>query len=335
MNFDHNRTFLKEKIGRGVSASAFDDLALEVFHFQYKYNAFYREYCSLIGKDSANISKISDIPFLPIPFFKNNILKTGDWHTQTIFSSSGTTGAVTSAHHVRDIEFYKQIARQGFEQHYGSISDYCILGLLPSYLERKGSSLVAMVDDFIDLSNYNQSGFFLNNLDKLFETLSYNKQHLIPTLLIGVSFALLDFVEQYQLDFPDLIIMETGGMKGRRREMIREELHNDIKQGFNTQHIHSEYGMTELFSQGYSKKEGIFHPIASLKILGREINDPLSISVPNGRLSALNIIDLGNLDTCSFIATDDLGRVYSDGNFMVLGRLDNSDIRGCNLLIIN
>jgi hypothetical protein len=334
------RNNLKDKIlslfALSQSASytdkTFNDLALAVFEYQYKYNAFYQRYCSLIGKDLSKISQIFDIPFLPIQFYKNNIIKTNNWKEEIIFSSSGTTGSTTSQHFVRDLEFYKTVARQGFEHFYGSVENYCVLGLLPSYLERSGSSLIAMTDDFINHSQYPNSGFFLYDYQKLHQILIKNKAENIPTLLIGVSFALLDFVEQYQIDFPDIIVMETGGMKGRRRELIRAELHNDIKKGFNTYHIHSEYGMTELLSQGYSKGAGIFKPIPTLKVLSRELNDPLSL-MHNERLGVINVIDLANLDSCSFIATDDLGKIYADGSFEVLGRLDNTDVRGCNLMV--
>jgi Acyl-protein synthetase, LuxE len=314
--------------------SKFEDLALQVFNYQYKYNAFYQQYCSLIGRDASKISQVSDIPFLPIQFFKNRMLKTGIWDEKTVFTSSGTTGLTTSSHCVRDEDFYKTIARTGFARFYGAVENYCVLGLLPSYLERNGSSLVVMTADFIQHSLYPQSGFFLNELDNLYAILNENKEKNIPTLLIGVTFALLDFIEKYKIDFPELIIMETGGMKGRRKEMIRSELHDILRGGFNVPHIHSEYGMTELLSQGYSKKDGIFNTIPTLKVLGRDINDPLSILPNLGRLSALNIVDLANLDTCSFIATDDLGRIYADGSFEILGRLDSSDIRGCNLLVV-
>ncbi len=340
MIFKDLRNNLKEKIlslfyptqNETNTDEIFENLALEVFEYQYKYNAFYRRYCSLIGKDLSKISQISDVPFLPIQFYKNNIIKTNGWKEETIFSSSGTTGTMTSQHYVRELDFYKTVARSGFEHFYGKVENYCILGLLPSYLERSGSSLIAMTDDFINKSKYSDSGFFLYDYQKLHLILVKNKAENIPTLLIGVSFGLLDFVEEYQMDFPDIIVMETGGMKGRRRELIRTELHDDIKKGFNTQHIHSEYGMTELLSQGYSKGEGIFKPIPTLKVLTRELNDPLSL-LHNERLGVINVIDLGNLDSCSFIATDDLGKVYVDGSFEVLGRLDNTDVRGCNLMV--
>ena len=329
------RSLKTYKVNETISDSEFDGLTLDVFHYQYKYNAFYRQYCSLLGKEFSKVLTIRDIPFLPIQFFKNQEIKTGGWTTvETIFTSSGTTGTTTSQHFVRDLVFYKDISILGFEEQYGSIKDYCVLGLLPSYLERTGSSLITMVEEFIKLSKYPQSGFFLYNHAELAEILRGCRDRQIATLLIGVSFALLDFIEQHALDFPNLIVLETGGMKGRRKEMIRAELHDVLKKGFNCPHIHSEYGMTELFSQGYSKKNGIFDPTPTMRVLTREINDPLSITTLNGQLGVLNVIDLGNLDTCSFIATEDLGRVYADGQFEVLGRLDNSDIRGCNLLVI-
>ncbi|MDZ7878216.1 MAG: acyl transferase [Saprospiraceae bacterium] len=360
-----------DKSAGDTNQARFDELALAVFAFQYKYNAFYRRYCSLIGKEFSSVSKISDIPFLPIQFFKNQEIKTGEWIPEAVFSSSGTTGTTTSQHFCRDIYFYKQIARQGFEQFYGQIDNFCVLGLLPSYLERSGSSLIAMVDDFIQISKHPKSGFFLNEHAELTDILRGQRNAHLPTLLIGVSFGLLDFIEDYTtkptdsaheksekvVDFSDkarkinhssltraseklsiydsgLIVMETGGMKGRRREMIRTELHELMSEGFGVSTIHSEYGMTELFSQAYSKRNGIFEPTSTLSVFSREINDPLSIQPKNGKLGILNIIDLGNLDTCSFIATDDLGRVCEDGSFEVLGRLDNSDMRGCNLLIV-
>ncbi len=329
------RSLKTSKTNDIVSKMAFDDLAFEVFGYQYKYNAFYRQYCSLLGKEFSKVSTINDIPFLPIQFFKNQTIKTGDWATaETVFTSSGTTGAATSLHFVRDLTFYKDISILGFEELYGRVEDYCVLGLLPSYLERTGSSLITMVEEFIKLSKYPESGFFLNNHDELANILRGCRDRQIPTLLIGVTFGLLDFIEKQTIEFPDLIIMETGGMKGRRREMIRAELHEILSTGFNSTHIHSEYGMTELFSQGYSKQNGLFESTPTMRVVTREINDPLSITTQNGQLGVINVIDLGNLDTCSFIATDDLGRVYTNGQFEVLGRLDNSDIRGCNLLVI-
>ena len=329
------RNYLKDKILRGhFSEAEFETLAIEIFEYQYKHNAFYQRYCSLMGTDLSKILTLPQIPFLPIQFFKNQTIQTGNWQPEAIFTSSGTTGKTTSSHLVRELDFYQKIALRGFEDFYGNVENYCVLGLLPSYLERSGSSLIAMVDDFIKRSKYAESGFFLNEFDALKNILLKNKEAKIPTLLIGVSFGLLDFAEAFQIDFPELIVMETGGMKGRRREMIRAELHEEIKKGFNAQVVHSEYGMTELMSQGYSKGLGKFEAISTLKVFVRDINDPLSILPSEGRLGVLNVIDLGNLDSCSFIATDDLGRIYSDNSFEILGRLDNSDVRGCNLLVL-
>jgi hypothetical protein len=250
-----------------------------------------------------------------------------------IFTSSGTTGAATSQHFVYDLETYLQIARNGFETFYNKIEDYCIIGLLPAYAERTGSSLIAMVDDFVKISKYSQSGFFLYDFKQLISILKENQAHKIPTVLIGVSFALLDLAEQYPTDLSDITIMETGGMKGRRTEWTRNQLHTYLKNAFNVPKIHSEYGMTELFSQAYSLGNGIFQPAMTLRAYARDITDPLCLLKTPNRQGVLNLIDLGNFDTISFIATDDLGRVQADTSFEVLGRLDYSDIRGCNLLI--
>jgi len=249
-----------------------------------------------------------------------------------VFSSSGTTGMVTSKHLVTDVSLYERSFMQGFKAFYGNIQDYTVLALLPSYLERDGSSLIYMVDHLIRESGDPQSGYFLYDHDALYAALQRQKLTNRKTLLIGVTYALLDFVEKYQIKFPGLIIMETGGMKGKRPEMLREELHNQLKEGFGVAAIHSEYGMTELLSQAYSKAEGIFACPPWMKILIRDTNDPLTI-LPQGRTGGLNIIDLANLNSCSFIATQDLGKTLGDGTFEVLGRFDNSDIRGCNLLV--
>ena len=288
------KTNTQEEILRGcISETEFDNLALEVFAFQYKYNAFYQRYCSLIGKEFSKISVVNDIPFLPIQFFKNQTIQTGKWTAETIFTSSGTTGLTTSQHFIKDVDFYKILGRKGFEFFYEPIENYCFLGLLPAYLERGGSSLIAMVDDFIQRSKYPQSGFFLSDHAALCQILVKNEAENTPTVLFGVSYALLDFAEQYQIKFPNLIVMETGGMKGRRREMIRSELHAAIQKGFGTSVIHSEYGMTELMSQGYSKGFGLFESSPTMRVLTRDVNDPLSILPNSGRLGILNVIDLG------------------------------------------
>jgi len=319
---------------RRVTPKNFDTLALEVFQYQALENPVYRRYLELLGATTKAVNNIEAIPFLPIQLFKNHTIKTGEWTPQTTFMSSGTTGQQTSQHLVRDRAFYQNNALRGFEYFYGPVSQYCVLALLPSYLERSGSSLVDMVDFFIRESQYSQSGFFLNNLDELLVILRKNQRKQIPTLLIGVSFALLDLAEKTIEDFSNIIVMETGGMKGRRKEMIRTELHKILCKSFNINKIHSEYGMTELLSQAYSQggKKATFKGAPTLRALARDISDPFAY-VAHGRTGGLNIIDLANVDTCSFIATDDLGRVYADGRFEVLGRFDNSDVRGCNLMV--
>jgi phenylacetate-coenzyme A ligase PaaK-like adenylate-forming protein len=336
------RKQLKEKVLRLSTqktpvTGAFEALALEIFQHQYQQNDLYRQYCSLLGKDISKITTVFDIPFLPIQFFKNYVIKTNfegkSWQEKMIFTSSGTTGAATSQHFVHDLETYLQIARNGFEPFYGKIENYCIIGLLPAYAERTGSSLIAMVDDFVKISKYPQSGFFLYDFKQLISILKENQAREIPTILIGVSFALLDLAEQYPTDLSNIIIMETGGMKGRRAEWTRNELHTYLKNAFKVDEIHSEYGMTELFSQAYSLGKGIFQPAPTLRAYTRDITDPLCLLKTPNRQGVLNLIDLGNFNTISFIATDDLGRIQADGSFEILGRLDYSDIRGCNLLV--
>ena len=311
----------------------FSTQALKVFRFQVENNLLYQNYVELLNVDYQSVKSIFDIPFLPIQFFKNRQVQTGNWSPKTIFSSSGTTGKNTSRHLVRDENFYLKNTVVGFEKFYGALSEYCVLALLPSYLERKGSGLISMAAHFIEISKYDQSGFFLNNLEELVVVLKDCQKQKIPTLLIGVSFALLDLAEQFELDLSGIIVAETGGMKGRRKEITREELHDFLKKRLNISEIHSEYGMTELFSQAWSKGHGIFNPAPTMRILTREITDPLS-NQKFGKTGAINIIDLANLDTISFIATDDLGRVYEDNSFEILGRTDASDARGCNLLLI-
>lgn len=335
------RTILKQQIHlllRGSASVNFEELAIEIFAYQYQNNALYHQFCNLLKKNLSNVTNFYEIPFLPIQFFKNYAIQTNEWQPETIFRSSGTTGMMQSQHLVRETKFYTEITDFGFQKFYGDAQDWCILALLPSYLEREGSSLILMVEDFIQKSSYPQSGFFLRNHGDLVKILLKNKQNNIPTLLLGVSFALLDLGEylaqqHLAIGFPNLVVMETGGMKGRRRELTRGELHKQIKENFYIKNVHSEYGMTELFSQAYARQDGIFEPIPTLKAFARMTTDPLSIEHEAGRLGVLNLIDLANLDTIAFIATDDLGRVFSDGTFEVLGRLDNADLRGCNLLV--
>ncbi|MEM9919764.1 MAG: acyl transferase [Bacteroidota bacterium] len=317
------------------SKEGFEALALEVFRYQATANPLYARFLKLLGKEPESIQSISAIPFLPISFFKSEIIKSGSWTEERIFSSSGTTGATTSRHFLKQTDWYDQLSIQAFEYFYGSIADYAILALLPAYLERQGSSLVHMADHFIKQSRHSQSGFFLYNTQELLEVLDECRRSDVPVILLGVSFALLDLAEQHPGLLGDkVILMETGGMKGRRKEIIREQLHQQLQDAFQLEAIHSEYGMTELLSQAYSKGAGIFYCPPSMKVFTREITDPLSPEKP-GKTGAINIIDLANLDSCSFIATDDLGKVYKDGSFEVLGRMDNSDIRGCNLLLIS
>ncbi|MBK7873391.1 MAG: acyl transferase [Saprospiraceae bacterium] len=325
------RQLLAKKV-ENLSPPDFESLALEIFQYQARYNSLYANYLQLLNIQPKHITKVEDIPFLPIQLFKNHIIKTGEWTPQTIFTSSGTTEQITSKHWVRDLDFYLKNTQKGFEYFFGNLSKYCIIALLPSYLERSGSSLVAMADFFIKQSNYSQSGFFLYDTDELVRVLKFVKQNNIPTLLLGVTFALLDLAEQYPADLEGVMVMETGGMKGRRHELIRDEVHKILCEAFHVKHIYSEYGMTELFSQAYSLKNGIFKSPPTLHIYGRQVNDPLAPEVI-GKTAILNFIDIANLDTISFIATDDIGKIYKDGSFEVLGRLDASDLRGCNLMV--
>lgn len=317
-----------------VNPSIFDELALQVFLYQYENNAVYRQFVDLLKVNPSSVNDVEKIPFLPISFFKNFTIKSGNWQEEAVFSSSGTTGQVNSQHFIKEVDFYNDITKFGFEQFYGNVQQYCILALLPAYLERKGSSLVHMANYFIQQSNNNNSDFYLYNYEALAEQLEYNQNHGKPTLLLGVSFALWDLAEQFPMDLSKVIIMETGGMKGRRKEVTRTELHAIYNQAFQTTKIHSEYGMTELLSQAYSKGAGIFYATPTMKVKIREITDPFAFQI-NGKVGGVNIIDLANLDSCSFIATDDLGRLFDDNSFEILGRFDNSDIRGCNLLVAN
>jgi phenylacetate-coenzyme A ligase PaaK-like adenylate-forming protein len=326
------RTYLWHQLEQlSDSDLAFEALAMEVFHFQALHNPLYAQFLSLLRRDASSIKKLVDIPFLPISFFKSHEIKTGKWPETTVFSSSGTTGQIPSQHFVRDKEMYLDNCVRGFVEQYGDPKDWMVLALLPSYLERTGSSLVAMVDHFIQRSNYKESGFFLHNLKDLQEILEKRPKN-VPVLLLGVSFALLDFAEQFPMNLTGVTIMETGGMKGRRKEMTRAELHETLCAAFQVDAIHSEYGMTELFSQGYAKEGHLFAPCATMRVQTTEINDPFC-PTKYGKTGVINVIDLANIDTCSFIATEDLGKVHANGQFEVLGRLDTSEMRGCNLMV--
>ena len=311
----------------------FEKIALKVFRFQYENNLVYKEFCDFMKVKVSAVKSLNQIPFLPIQFFKSHSVVSNTNSIQETFTSSGTSGQITSRHCVTDISIYEESYRKGFAQFYGNIEDYVVLALLPSYLEREGSSLIYMVDAFIKQSNHPESGFYLNNLSELKDTLIYLDSIGKKVLLIGVSFALLDLVETYQFNLKHTIIMETGGMKGRRKELIRDELHAQLKQGFGVDTIHSEYGMTELLSQGYSKGNGFYNCPPWMRILTRDTEDALSIQ-PMGKTGGINVIDLANINSCSFIATQDVGRVYNNGSFEVIGRFDHSDIRGCNLMVL-
>jgi len=310
----------------------FNSIAPLVFQYQAKNCKVYADFIAGLNIDPASVTTIQQIPFLPIEFFKSRLIVSSTDEVQVTFTSSGTTGITTSIHAVTDISWYEDSFRNTFKLFYGDIESYTVLALLPSYLERQGSSLIYMAEDLVKRSNNPDSGFYLYNYDELDTQLKKQQKAKKQTLLIGVTFALLDFVEQYTINFPELIVMETGGMKGRRKEMIREELHDTLCKGFGVNAIHSEYGMTELLSQAYSKGSGIFNCPPWMRIITRDTNDPMSI-VTNGKAGGINVIDLANINSCSFIAIQDLGKVYDNGMFEVLGRFDNADIRGCNLLI--
>ena len=308
-------------------------MALEVFKFQFENNAVYRSFCDLLYKHPSDVKSLKEIPFLPIQFFKSHKVLSGTSGIEKTFSSSGTTGDTTSKHYVTDLALYEQSFQKGFERFYGNITDYVVLALLPSYLEREGSSLIYMVDTLIKQSNQEESGFYLNNLFDLKNALLKLESEGRKTILIGVSFALLDLIETYAFKLKHSTVMETGGMKGRRKELVRSELHAVLKEGFGVENIHSEYGMTELLSQAYSKGHGVFECPKWMKVFTRDPEDALTILDTN-KTGGINVIDLANVNSCSFIATQDLGKSHSEGTFEVVGRFDHSDIRGCNLMVL-
>ena len=312
----------------------FEAMALKVFSYQIKHCKTYKQYINLLGINASSIQNIEDIPFLPIRFFKSNTIYSTNKPNNIVFTSSGTTGMQASKHYVADVSLYKKSFTEGFSAFYGNPKQYAILALLPAYLEREGSSLIYMIDNLIKMSDYPQSGFFLHNKQDLYNSLNLLQKKQIPTLLIGVSFALLDFVEQFKINFPELIVMETGGMKGRRRELPREELHNILCHGFGVTKIHSEYGMTELLSQAYSNGNGLFKTPPWAKVLIRNIQNPLLINRKQ-ITGGINIIDLANIYSCSFIETQDLGKIHLNNSFEIQGRFDESDIRGCNLMVVD
>jgi len=307
--------------------------ALEVFYYQSRHTPVYRDYLAARRVDPSKVIEVEQIPFLPIEFFKSHTVMVEWKNAEVVFESSGTEGTTPSLHHVADTSLYYKSFTTAFRQFYSDPFTYCILALLPAYLERSASSLVHMMDQLITDSGHPDSGFYLHNLDELASVLQKRNEDGFPTLLVGVSFALLDLADKHPMNLGDhIMLMETGGMKGRRQEMVRGELHRELKTAFGLDAIHSEYGMTELLSQAYSKGDGLFRCPPWMKILVRDPNDPLSL-LSAGQSGGINVIDLANLNSCSFIATGDLGKVYEDGSFEVLGRFDHSDIRGCNLLV--
>ena len=321
-----------EQIFQISNDTEFNAFALKIFHFQYANNLVYQQYVDyhLKSTELSGINHYSQIPFLPIEFFKTHDIICQGHQPDLLFTSSGTTGTTTSRHFVADINMYESSFNKSFELFIGNPKDFLILALLPSYLEREGSSLIYMANKLIEQSQHKYSNFYLDNYDELVKTIeTANKQ---PTILLGVSFALLELAEKYELELSNTIIMETGGMKGRRKELVREELHKILCTNFNVEQIYSEYGMTELLSQAYSTGQGLFNTPPWMKVLLRDTNDPKTI-LTGQQSGGINVIDLANVYSCSFIATQDLGKLNADGSFEILGRFDTSDIRGCNLLI--
>ena len=316
-----------------ISPIQFKQHALELFKYQYENNTVYRSYCDLINKAYSEVSEVHQIPFLPIQFFKSHTVSCVSKAPDKIFLSSKTTGQIASKHFVNDLKIYHKSFEKGFNEFYGSIKNYTILALLPSYLERENSSLVYMANQLIEQSKHQLSGFYLDELDQLINTLQTLEKKGQKTILLGVTFALLTLIEKKKLNLNNTIIMETGGMKGMRKELVREALHSLFKKGFGVKNIHSEYGMTELMSQAYSKENGLYNCPPWMKVLIRSTDDPFEI-IQEEKTGALNIIDLANVESCAFIATQDLGKTHKDGSFEVLGRFDNAEIRGCNLIAV-
>jgi len=324
---------LEKMIFRIEDKRNFEDLTFQVFNFQFENNPVYAEYCQLLEKNPGNINSLSDIPFLPVEFFKSHKVTTFSESYEKLFLSSGTTNMERSKHYVKKMALYKKSFLDTFIQFYGEPSNYCLLALLPGYYENENSSLIFMVRELIDKSNHPESGFYLNDMENIFQKMMELDKKGQPIILFGVSFALIDMAERYSYSFNHLIVIETGGMKGRRKEITREELHSKLKKSFGLPNIHSEYGMAELLSQAYSKGEGKFYTPPWVKILIREYYDPFSVGKIN-KSGGINIIDLANLYSCSFIETKDIGRKNEDGSVEVLGRFDSSEIRGCNLMVL-
>lgn len=315
-----------------ITQDNFQDKALEIFRYQASNNPVYQEYLQRISCTIKSVNSLEKIPFLPISFFKTHAIITENQTPEKVFLSSGTTGTERSKHQVADLKLYEESFRKTFDYFFGNVQDYTIFALLPSYVEQKDSSLVYMVNDLIKQTKNKDSGFYLTASHHLIEKLLERDAQGEKTLLIGVTYALLDLIERQKLQLKNTLIMETGGMKGRRKELIKSELHAILKKGFGVQTIYSEYGMTELLSQAYSLGGTQFQTPPWMQILIREVEDPFTL-LPNEKSGGINIIDLANINSCSFIATQDLGKTFANGTFEVLGRFDHSDIRGCNLMV--
>lgn len=311
----------------------FNDLAIEIFHYQYENNKIYHDFVSHLNGKKPVLKHFSQLPFLPIEFFKTHKVVSGKFDADQVFTSSGTSGMQTSSHFVKTTSVYEKSFLQTFESFFGKPEEYVILALLPSYLEREGSSLIYMAEHLIQKSNFKESGFYLDEYQKLSKLLENLKKSKKKVILLGVTYALLDLAESFPIDFQELIVMETGGMKGRRKELLRQEVHAILQDAFSVTQIYSEYGMTELLSQAYSMGIGVFETPSWMKILIRDPNDPLTYLQKN-KTGGINVIDLANLYSCSFIATQDLGKLNESGKFEVLGRFDSSDVRGCNLMVV-
>ncbi|MEO5675431.1 MAG: acyl transferase [Chitinophagales bacterium] len=315
-----------------MNSRTFEALTLEIFVYQLLNNDVYREYCKLSGKNEVNVTRYTDIPFLPIEFFKTHRIIPESYSAQKIFTSSGTSGQIPGKHHVHSLSLYERSFLSGFDLFFGNPENYCILALLPSYAERSGSSLVYMMQKLMKASRHPLNNFYLDNYSGLSDVLIKLNEMNQKTILIGVTFALIELAEKYPVSLDHIMIMETGGMKGKRAEITREEIHQILTRSFHALKIYSEYGMTELLSQAYSTGEGRFHTPPWMKVLIRGLNDPFQVEDQNAS-GAINIIDLANLDSCAFIATADLGKINNDGSFEVQGRMDQSDVRGCNLML--
>jgi len=335
MTFDQERVLIFNQY-QDLITGALDlrtKYIIDLFHFQYKYNSIYQEYIHNLGLNAKDVTSVAKIPFLPISAFKHHDVKTGIYDAEDLFLSSGTTSTVLrSKHYVRDLKLYLQNTEKIWSLYFSPIKNYCVLALLPGYLEREGSSLISMVQHFVQSSDYDESGFYLRDHEALYAKLLHCKNQNIPTVLFGVTYALLDFVARFKLDFPALIVIETGGMKGQRKEMTKKELHDVLQPGFKVEHIYSEYGMTELLSQAYATEGILFKPNPCIDIVIHQVNDPLSIE-KLGKPGIISVIDLANVDSCAFIQTEDMGILHVDGSFEIIGRMDSADVRGCNLMV--